>query len=241
MAFRMGLLGKKIGMTQGYSEKGEWTALCAIQLGPCVVLEVLTLEKNGYSAIRLGYDEAKPSRVSKPDAGQFARAKTTPKRFVRELRLTPEEANKFVIGQTVSVGEVFQAGDRIDATAVSKGKGFQGVMKKYHYKGTRATHGTHEYFRHGGSIGCRLTPGRVFKGTKMPGQMGNKRTTVQNIRVVEVIEDRNLLLLAGGIPGHSESYVLISQGTKHAPRPFEVKANAAPETEPPAVEQAPEA
>jgi len=235
MAFRMGLLGKKIGMTQAFNEKGEWTAICAIQTGPCVVLEVLTPEKNGYAAIRLGFDEAKPRNVSKPRAGQFARASTSPKRFVREIRLSPEEAAKFELGQTVSVGEVFQAGDIIDVTGTSKGKGFQGVMKRYHFKGFRATHGTHEYFRHGGSIGCRLTPGRVWKGKKMPGQMGNKRVTVQNIKVVEVLEDKNLLLLSGGIPGSAESYVMVHQGAKHAPRPFVARPapEPTPEPEPP--------
>jgi len=235
----MGLLGKKIGMTQAYSEKGEWNALCAIQTGPCVVLEILTIEKHGYAAVRLGFDEAKASRVSKPDAGQFVRAKTTPKRFVREIRLTPEEAAKFELGQIVSIDEVFQAGDHVDVTGVSKGKGFQGVMKKYHFRGFRATHGTHEYFRHGGSIGCRLTPGRVWKGKKMPGQMGNKRVTVQNIRVAEVIPEKNLLLIAGGVPGAAESYLVVSQAAKHAPRPFEAKAPPAPEPEP-APEPAPE-
>ena len=232
MAVRMGLLGKKIGMTQSFNEKGEWTALCAIEAGPCVVLEVMSLEKHGYTAIRLGFDEAKARNVSKPRAGQFARANTTPKRFVREIRLTPEEAAKFELGQSVNVGEVFKAGDIIDVTGTSKGKGFQGVMKRHHYHGTRATHGTHEVFRHGGSIGCRLTPGRVWKGKPMPGQMGNKRVTVQNVKVVEVLEDRNLLLLSGGIPGSPESYVMVHQGIKHAPRPFVARPAVEPEPAP---------
>ena len=232
MAFRMGLLGKKIGMTQAFDDKGIWTAICAIETGPCVVLEVLSPERDGYSAIRLGFDEAKPRNVSKPRAGQFARANTSPKRFVREIRLTPEEAGKFELGQTVNVGEVFQAGDIIDVTGTSKGKGFQGVIKRHHYHGTRATHGTHEVFRHGGSIGCRLTPGRVWKGKPMPGQMGNKRVTVQNVKVVEVIEDRNLLLLSGGIPGSPMSYVMVHQGAKHAPRPFVARPAPQPAPEP---------
>jgi large subunit ribosomal protein L3 len=220
MAFRMGLLGKKIGMTQKFSEKGEWIPLSVIQLGPCVVLDVKTDEHNGYTAIQLGFDE-KPARLTKrPETGVFAKAKTTPKRFVREIRLVAEDTAQFKIGQTVSVAQVFKPGDIIDVVGTSRGKGFQGVMKKHHMAGFRASHGTHEYFRHGGSIGCRLTPGHVHKGKRMPSQMGNQRVTVQNIRVHEIIADKNLLLLRGAVPGAPKGYLVLKHATKRPYRPF---------------------
>jgi len=248
MAFRMGLLGKKVGMTQNFDAKGLYKAVSAVEVGPCVVLDVLTDSRNGYSAVKFGFDEMNEKRCKKPNLGVFANAKTAPRRFVREIRLTSEEAGKFEIGQTVTLDEVFKAGDVIDVTGTSKGKGFQGVMKKYHFRGFRATHGTHEYFRHGGSIGCRLTPGRVYKGKKMPGQMGNKKVTVQNIKVLEVLEDKNLLLVTGAVPGAPDGYLVIKQAAKRPSRPFEAKPKPepAPEptpepeaTEPEAVEAAP--
>lgn len=215
MALRMGLLGKKVGMTQSFDNTGACVPVCVIETGPCVVLDVKTPQRDGYSAIQLGFDD-KPERLTKrPQAGTFKRAKTSPKRFIREIRL--EETSQFEIGQTLTVGQVFQPGDLVDATGTSKGKGFQGVMKRYHFGGFKASHGTHEYFRHGGSIGCRLTPGRVVKGKKMSGQMGNRRVTVQNIEVLEVIEDKNLLLLGGGVPGPPNGYLVVRQAAKRAP------------------------
>lgn len=239
MAFRMGLLGKKVGMTQAFNEKGIWQALSAVEVGPCVVLDVLTTKRNGYSAVKFGFGEMNERRAKKPAMGVFKQAKTAPKRFIREIRLPAAEADKFVVGQTVSIDEVFRTGDVIDVTGISKGKGFQGVMKRYHFRGFRATHGTHEYFRHGGSIGCRLTPGRVFKGQKMPGQMGNKRVTVQNLKVVEVVEDKNLLLLAGSVPGSPDCFVVIKQAAKKAGRPFVAKPKPEPQPEAPTAEPDP--
>ena len=243
MAFRMGLLGKKVGMTQNFTEKGIYQALSAVEVGPCIVLDVLTPDRNGYSAVKLGFDIIKEKRCNKPNMGVFLKAKTAPRRFVRELRISNVEAEKFKVGQTVTLDEVFKPGDVIDVTGTSKGKGFQGVMKKYHFSGFRATHGTHEYFRHGGSIGCRLTPGRVFKGKKMPGQMGNKKVTVQNLKVVEVVEDKNMLLIKGAVPGAPDGYLVIKQSAKRAPQPFVAKPKSEPAPAPvdePAVE-APEA
>ncbi len=239
MAFRMGLLGKKVGMTQDFTEKGIYQALSAVEVGPCVVLDVMTPGRNGYSAVKLGFDIIKEKRCKKPNMGVFLKAKTAPRRFVREIRLPNAEAEKFEVGQTVTLDEVFKPGDIIDATGVSKGKGFQGVMKRYHFRGFRATHGTHEYFRHGGSIGCRLTPGRVYKGKKMPGQMGNKKVTVQNLMVVEVVADKNVLLIKGAVPGAPDGYLVIKQSAKRAARPFEAKAK--PEPAPAPVPEAPEA
>ena len=226
MAFRMGLLGKKIGMTQTFDEKGSCLDLAVIETGPCVVLDVKTQERDGYSAIQLGFGEKRERSTNKPAAGLFAKVKTTPKQFVREIRLSPEEAAEFQPGQTLTASQIFRPGDMIDATGTSKGKGFQGVIKRYHFSGFKASHGVHEYYRHGGSIGCRLTPGRVAKGKKMPGQMGNKRVTVQNIRVVEIIEDKNLLLLGGAVPGSADGFLVLKQAVKHVPRPLRLKAQA---------------
>jgi len=227
MALRMGLLGKKVGMTQTFDEKGAWIPLSVVETGPCVVVDIKREDRDGYCAIKLGFDEKKERRTKKPELGMFARAKTAPRRFVREIRLAAEDAARFQIGQTLTVGQVFQVGDRVDVTGTSKGKGFQGVMKRYHFSGFRATHGTHEYFRHGGSIGCRLTPGRVVKGKHMPGQLGNKRVTMQNLTVFEVVEDKNLLIIRGSIPGAAASYLVLKHAAKRAPQPFRIDAPAA--------------
>ena len=227
MPFRMGLLGKKVGMLQDFDEKGNWACYTVVETGPCVVLDIKTKTRDGYSAIKLGFDEQKAHRAKRPQMGIFAKANTTPKRLVREIRLSDQEIDQFEIGQVVAVDQVFRSGDVLDVTGISKGKGFQGVMKRYHFGGFRATHGTHEYFRHGGSIGCRLTPGRVVKGRKMPGQMGNKRVTVQNVAVGSVLADKNVLLIRGAVPGSPGSYVTIKHATKRSFGPFELIASTA--------------
>lgn len=226
MALRIGLLGKKVGMTQSFDKSGAWVPLTVIETGPCVVLDIKTVERDGYSAIQLGFDDKRERRTKKPQAGLFAKAKTSPKSFIREIRLPQDDVARFQVGQSITVDQVFSAGDVVDATATSRGKGFQGVMKRYHFGGFKASHGTHEYFRHGGSIGCRLTPGRVVKGKKMPGQMGNKRVTVQNLSVAEVVSDKNLLLIKGAVPGATDSYVVIRQATKRAARPINIESPA---------------
>jgi large subunit ribosomal protein L3 len=234
MAYRMGLLGKKIGMTQSFDGTGACVDLSVVETGPCVVLDVKTEERDGYSAIQLGFGEKRERSTRKPQAGLFAKAETTPKAFIREIRLPPHEASQFTIGQTLTVDQVFRPGEMVDATGISKGKGFQGVIKRHHFGGFKASHGTHEYFRHGGSIGCRLTPGRVVKGKKMSGQMGNKKVTVQNIKVAEVIEDKNLLLLAGAVPGAPDGFLVLRQATKRPPHPVRLEQPAEPPAEPPA-------
>jgi large subunit ribosomal protein L3 len=227
MGLRMGLLGKKVGMMQDFDEKGNWSTFTVVEIGPCVVLDIKTEERDGYSAIKLGFGEQKAHRVNRPAAGIFHKADTTPKRVIREVRLTAEELQQFEIGQVLSVDQVFGGGESIDVTGTSKGKGFQGVMKRYHFSGFRATHGSHEYFRHGGSIGCRLTPGRVVKGRKMPGQMGNKRVTVQNLKVARVIADKNLVLISGAIPGAPGGVVMVKHAVKRMLPAFELLQPAA--------------
>jgi large subunit ribosomal protein L3 len=230
MAERMGLLAKKVGMTQTFDSSGGWLAMSVLEVGPCVVLEIKTPKRNGYAAIQLGFGEQKAHRIKRPLTGIFAKAQTTPKRFIREIRLSEDELGQFSVGQTVSVGEVFRPGDILDVSGTSRGKGFQGVMKRYHFGGFRATHGTHEYFRHGGSIGCRLTPGRVVKGRKMPGQMGNKAVTVQGLRIHEVIPEKNLLLVKGAVPGAPESLLVVRHATKRLLPAFElISSEPAPE------------
>ncbi len=214
MGERMGLLGKKLGMTQIFTEDGQRIPVTVVKTGPCVVLQVKTQETDGYSAIQLGFEDQKKHRVNRPDLVRFSKAETEPKRFVRELRLPAQKIGDFGRGQTINISDVFEKGDWIDVTGTSKGKGFQGVMKKYNFSGFRATHGTHEYFRHGGSIGCTLTPGRVMKGKKMPGQMGNERVTVQNLKIAEINEENGLVLVRGAIPGHRGNYVIIQKAVK---------------------------
>lgn len=223
MAFRMGLLGKKVGMTQTFDAKGEWVPLCVIETGPCVVLDVKNMDRDGYAAVKLGFDDKPPRLTSRPEAGLFTKAQTTPKRFVREIRLAADEAGRFTVGQTLNVAQVFRKGDQVDVTGISIGKGFQGVMKRHHFQGNVGSHGTHEYFRHGGSIGCRLTPGRVHKGKRMSGQMGNRRVTVQNLKVVDVIPEKNLLLLSGGVPGKPAAYLVVKMAIKHQARPADLE------------------
>lgn len=212
--FNMGLLGKKVGMTQVFTDDGLRLPVTVVSTGPCVVLAKRTPDKDGYAAIQLGFDDMRASRTNRPSMGRFEKAKTDPKRFIREIRLKPEAMEKFEVGQEIKVDEVFAAGDIIDVTGTTKGKGFQGVMKKYNFRGGKQSHGVHEAYRHGGSIGCRLTPGRVVKGKKMAGQLGNARITTQNLKVVSVRPDDNLLLVHGGIPSAKNGYVVMKYAIK---------------------------
>ena len=228
MPFRMGLLGKKIGMLQDFDDKGNWASYTVVETGPCIVLDIKNEKRDGYSAIKLGFDEQKPRRVKRPQMGVFTKANTTPKRFVHEVRLTSEEVAQFEIGQTIALDQVFRVGDVLDIVGTSKGKGFQGVIKRHHFRGERATHGSHETYRHGGSIGCRLTPGHVYKGRKMAGQLGNKRVTVQNLVIGRVVPEKNLVLVKGGAPGAPGGYVVLKHATKRGLPPFSLIAPAPP-------------
>lgn len=212
--WKMGLLGKKVGMTQIYTAEGVRVPVTVIATGPCVVMAKRSKGKDGYTAIQLGFDDQKPSRVNRPDLGQFKKLDTEPKRFLREIRLDGQLVDKFEVGQALKVEDVFEAGDMVDITGNTHGKGFQGVMKRHHMAGFAQTHGVHEYFRHGGSIGCRLTPGRVMKGKAMPGHMGNTRVTAPNLKVVQVRPEDGLLLVHGAIPGGKNNYVVIRYAQK---------------------------
>ncbi|MBA2540939.1 MAG: 50S ribosomal protein L3 [Deltaproteobacteria bacterium] len=208
---KIGLLGKKLGMTQVFAEDGESVAVTVIQAGPCVVVGIRTDDRDGYSALVLGFDD-KPLRLAnKAELGIAKKTETKPQRFIRELRLSAEEVAKYTVGQVLTPKDVFADGGVIDVEGWSKGKGYQGVIKKHHMKGMTRAHGTHEYFRHGGSIGCRLTPQRVHKGKRMAGQMGNEKTTVQNLQLFRILSDDNCILVRGSIPGAANEYVVVTQ------------------------------
>lgn len=214
MAFRMGLIGKKVGMTQIFNADGERVPVTVISTGPCVVVAKKTPEKDKYAAIQLGFGEEKATRVNRPLAGYFKKAGVAPAKILREIRLTDGELAKYEVGQVIKAADVFAAGTCVDVIGRSKGKGFQGVFKRHHLGGSRSTHGQHEFFRHGGSIGCRLTPGRVHRGKRMSGHMGDERKTIQNLEVVQVLAEENVLLIRGAVPGGANGYVLVQNAVK---------------------------
>ncbi|MBM7601744.1 large subunit ribosomal protein L3 [Virgibacillus halotolerans] len=205
-----GILGRKIGMTQLFSENGELVPVTVIQAEANVVLQKRTLENDGYEALQIGFADEKESRTNKAKKGHAAKASTAPKRCVREFRNADLDA--YEVGQEISV-DVFQAGDKIDVTGTSKGKGFQGTIKRYNYSRGPVTHGSH-FHRTGGSMGMAATPARVLKGTELPGQMGAEQVTIQNLEVVSVDAEKNLLLIKGNVPGAKKSFVKITSAIK---------------------------
>jgi large subunit ribosomal protein L3 len=209
MAQKIGLLGKKIGMTQVFADDGEAVPVTVIQTGPCHVLDIRTQERDGYTALVLGFDEKPVRLATKPEMGAVKRG-SKPQRFVRELRLPADEVAKYQVGQVLGPQDVFADDAVIDVEGTSKGKGYQGVMKRHHMAGFRNTHGTHEYFRHGGSIGCRLTPQRVHKGKRMAGQMGNEKVSIQNLQLLRIMPEDNVILVRGSIPGAANDYVVVT-------------------------------
>jgi len=211
MALNIGLLGKKIGMTQVFADDGESVPVTVIQAGPCQVVGTRTVERDGYSAIVLGFDE-KPLRLAnKPELGALKESGGKPQRFVRELRLDAKEVEKYQVGQTIGPKDVFTENMAVDVEGWSKGKGYQGVIKRHHMSGMTRAHGTHEYFRHGGSIGCRLTPQRVHKGKRMAGQMGNEKKSIQNLQLFKILAEENCVLVRGSVPGAKNEYVVITK------------------------------
>src|SRR5262245_16216531 len=210
MALNIGLLGKKIGMTQVFADDGEAVAVTVIQAGPCQVVGTRTVERDGYAAIVLGFDE-KPLRLAnKPELGSAKAFGGKPQRFVREIRLDAKEVAKYQVGQTLGPKDVFTENMAVDVEGWSKGKGYQGVIKQHHMSGMTRAHGTHEYFRHGGSIGCRLTPQRVHKGKRMAGQMGNEKVSIQNLQLFRILPEENVILVRGAVPGAANDYVVVT-------------------------------
>jgi large subunit ribosomal protein L3 len=210
---RKGVLGEKLGMTQIFDDEGRIVPVTVVQAGPCVVTRVRTPDADGYSAVQLGYGQIDPRKVNKPLTGHFDKAGVTPRRHVVELRT--EDAAEYELGQEITV-EVFEAGQRIDVTGRSKGKGTAGVMKRHGFKGLGASHGTQRKHRSPGSIGGCATPGRVFKGLRMAGRYGNTRTTVQSLTVHSIDADKGLLLIKGAVPGPNGGLILVRSAAKGA-------------------------
>lgn len=225
---RTGLLGKKLGMTQVFNDRGDLRPVTAVHAGGNVVIGKRTMEKDGYTAVRLGFAGKALRNTTKPELGVFTKAGVEPQKLVREIRLGDADLAKYEVGQAVPLDVIFKPGTYVDVIGRSKGKGYQGVMKKHHMGGNRNTHGTHEFFRHGGSIGCRLTPGRVHRGKRMSGHMGDVRCTVQNVAIVDVLAAEGVLLLGGAIPGGKNGFLMVKNAVK---KTGAVKVKGAGETQ----------
>ena len=215
----IGLLGQKIGMTSLYDAAGKLHPVTVIAAGDNVLLRRLTNDNDGYSAVQVGFDSQSESRLNKAEHGAFKKAGVEPKKFVREFRLTADLPEGEV---NLSVAQ-FQPGDFVDVTGRSKGKGFQGVMKKHNFAGQGASHGSKTH-RRSGAIGNRSTPGRIWKNMGMPGHLGNERVTVQNLRVMQVREAEKIILVSGAVPGPNGSYVIVRPAVKHPERILAVHA-----------------
>ncbi|HUI27006.1 MAG TPA: 50S ribosomal protein L3 [Candidatus Kryptonia bacterium] len=208
----LGLIGRKLGMTQVFSAQGELIPVTVIQTGPCTVVQVKTAASDGYAAVQLGFGEQKAQRTTKAYSTHCNKAGKVFE-VLREFRVEGE--TEFTAGQAVTVATVFKPGDLVDVTGTTKGRGFSGVIKRHRFGGFPGSHGTHEYFRHGGSIGNRSFPGRVFKGKRMAGQYGNERTTTQNLEVVAVRPEEHVLLIRGAVAGARSGIVLVHPAVKH--------------------------
>ena len=204
------ILTTKVGMTQVFSEDGVLTPVTVLQAGPCVVTQVKTVENDGYSAVQVGFGDIREKLVNKPKKGHFAKAGVTAKRFLKEFRL--EDAESYTLGQEIKA-DVFAAGDKVDATAKSKGKGFQGAIKRHGQSRGPMAHGS-KYHRHAGSNGACSDPSKVFKGKRMAGHMGAKQITVQNLEVIRVDAENNLILVKGAVPGPKKALVTVKSTVK---------------------------
>ena len=218
-----GILGEKVGMTAVFDEDGIQVPVTVVRYTGSIVVGKRTEERDGYTALILGYGERRVKRISKALEGQFAQnglveeredGRKYVKRHVREFRMNADRLGTYEIGEAIDPSKLFREGERVDVIGTSKGRGFTGVMKRHNFRGTKATHGVHEYFRHGGSIGSNTTPARVFKNRKMPGQEGNKRTTIQSLRLVSILADEGLLLIQGGLPGPNGGLLRVQHAVK---------------------------
>lgn len=201
----VGLLGKKLGMTQVYNDQGEVIPATLVQAGPCNILQIKGQEKDGYSAVQIGFEDRKKKRATKAETGHCLKAKASAKKWVREIR--DDADTEYQLGQILTV-DIFEGVEKVDVTGTSKGRGFAGVVKRWGFSGGPATHGCTTH-RGPGSIGAGTDPGRVFKGKKMAGRMGGVRTTVRNLDVVKIDKSRNLLVIRGAIPGPNGGYIII--------------------------------
>lgn len=212
----VGLIGKKLGMTQVFDLKGELVPVTVLRAGPCTVVQAKTKATDGYAAVQVGFGEKKPQRATKPYRNHCLKAGKGVFASLREF--TAVGTAEYSVGQEVTISELFKVGDMVDVSGTSKGRGFAGVIKRHGFSGFPGSHGTHEYFRHGGSIGNRSYPGRVFKGKRMAGQYGNERVTTQNLEVIAVRADEHLLLVRGAVPGASDGLVIIRRAAKEKAR-----------------------
>jgi large subunit ribosomal protein L3 len=209
-----GVYGRKLGCTQLFTEDGSVQRVTVIEAGPLTVVAKRTKEKDGYTALVFGLGERKEKHTTKPVQGFYKKANTTPKQLLKELRCTEEFAAKYEPGAVVKLDEIFKPGQLVDARGTTRGRGFSGVVRRWSFAGFVQTHGTHEYRRHGGSIGTNMTPGRTLPNLKMPGQYGNETVSVLNMKVARVDAEKHLLLIEGGIPGSKNGVVLIRQAVK---------------------------
>jgi large subunit ribosomal protein L3 len=218
------MIGKKLGMTQVGNAAGQVNAVTVIQLGPCAVTQIKTKPTDGYEAVQVTFGKRKLSRTRGALRGHFQKAEVAAGIATREFQRRGEGELK--LGQMLTAGEVFKPGDAVDVSGVSKGRGYAGVIKRHHFAGFPGSHGTHEYFRHGGSIGNRSYPGRVRKGLRMAGQMGNEKATIVNLKVVEILPEDNAILVAGSVPGFDGALVVVKHAAKERRAALEPKGRA---------------
>ncbi|HEY6460642.1 MAG TPA: 50S ribosomal protein L3 [Polyangiaceae bacterium] len=209
-----GIYGRKLRCTQIFDETGTVKRVTIIEAGPTVVVGKRTVEKDGYTALVLGFDERKEKHTNKALAGYFKKAGQTPKRLLKELRCEAEFAGKFEVGATMKLDEIFTVGQRVDTRGTTRGRGFTGVMRRWNFAGNVTTHGTHEYRRHGGSIGTNMTPGRTLPNLKMGGQYGNETVSMMNVKLARIDAEKHLLMIEGGIPGTDNGIVLVRTAVK---------------------------
>ena len=207
-----GLIGKKIGMTQLFAADGSLIPVTVIETGPCVVVQKKETARDGYNGLQLGFKAKKSQRVNKPEQGHLKKVGKGAFQVLREFR--SQDVSQYEVGQEIKLSDLFKTGDRVDVSGTSKGRGFAGVIKRWGFGGFPASHGTHEYFRHGSSIGNRSFPGRVFKGKRMAGHWGNERVSVQNLEVIDVRAEGNLLLVRGAVPGSRGGVLFIQRTVK---------------------------
>jgi large subunit ribosomal protein L3 len=206
------IIGEKLGMTQIFDEENRAVPVTAVKAGPVVITQIKRVDSDGYDAVQIAFKEMSPSKAGRPATGHFAKAGVAPQRHVVEVRVDDPDA--FELGQTITIADVLEAGAKADVTAVSKGKGFAGVMKRHNFKGQGASHGVHKVHRAPGAVGACATPARVFKGKRMPGRMGGDQVTMLNLEVISVDADRNVLLLRGAVPGPKGAVVLVRKAVK---------------------------
>ncbi len=214
MNIQPGIFGRKLGSTQLFEADGTVTRVTVIEAGPVVVVGKRTVEKDGYVALILGLEERKERHTTKPVGGYFKKANVTPKRILKELRCDAEFAGKWEVGQPLKLDEIFQVGMKVDARGTTRGRGFTGVVRRWGFAGGVQTHGTHEYRRHGGSIGTNMTPGRTLPNLRMGGQYGNETVSILNLKVARVDAEKHQLMLEGGVPGSKNGFVLVRQAVK---------------------------